>query len=119
MLHLALPLFLVEIGDADIIAAGGVIKAIGSRAIAGSLHAPVLPKNSIRRFYQPHGHMSNGMTTETMVTENHRIPRASGCFTTGRRSVAANKPGKLMSTITPHASIGDAVRRAVCHDYLK
>lgn len=71
----------------------------------------VLPKNSIRRLYQPHGHMSNGMTTETMVTKNHRIPRASGCFTTGRRPVAANKPGKLMSTITPHASIGDAIRR--------
>jgi hypothetical protein len=23
--------------------------------------------------YQPHGHMSNGMTTETMVTKNHRF----------------------------------------------
>jgi hypothetical protein len=72
---------------------------------------PVLPKNSIRQLYQPTGHTSNWVTTETTATKKPGIPRESGCFTVTHRPVAANKPGKPMFTITQHASIGDAIRR--------
>ena len=51
---------------------------------------PVSPKNSIPQLYQPAGHTSNRVTTETMTTNKHRILCESGCFTGRRRRVATN-----------------------------